>query len=304
MPRDPDTTFTTEGESRFGFDDITERYALKMTSLARMGAPVNWALFQKEVMPPHLRLKKGLAAIVYRQELEITDTPLQIQTPLKVLVKLQLGKNGEGEDTRIIARSDVEVLGTPMGGGELVSAGRMMIDHVFTRLTAPPPERRVRAFDPEMDFSAPTPAREFDYLAPQALLDPPAGYEPLGEAVCDGEPHVWPYGNTDPNLHIHMMDYVGFGATFATDQFARLGKPATDYFFNRCSVVYRRPFFTGDPYHRRGRAFTLDGGAPTDLALCGAYYRTEGAPPEGEKPAVAFRFLTAAKPHGGIIPGK
>lgn len=36
-----------------------------------------------------------------------------------------------------------------------------------------------------------------------------------------------------------MMDYVGFGSTFATDQLARLGKPATDYFFNRCQAPWR-----------------------------------------------------------------
>lgn len=297
----PDTRHEHSEEQPILFEDLTERCALKLTSLLRVGGEVHYRLFERAVFDHSFRKATGLASIIYRMELEATDTPLVLGSPATVYASVEPGHSGSDDRTRIISRGTVLIFGRSLESREPVPAAKAEIHHVFTRPFAPPAERRVTRLDPRLGFNRSLPEREIEFIDPDTLLDAPEGFDRLDEEDGEREPHYWPYSNTDPNQHVHAMDYVGFAMTYATDRLARCERAPTRYFFNRARIVYRRPFFTGDPYHRRGQCFEkAAAGSPDSLCFAGAFYRSEGTPAPDESPSVAMQFFTAPKPHGRL----
>ncbi|MEW6778324.1 MAG: hypothetical protein AB1405_18645, partial [Bdellovibrionota bacterium] len=230
--KDPDAIFEANGQQPLSFEDLTERAAVKLTSLLRLVARTNWPLFQENIIPNEQRTKTGLTAIIYRMELESTGNSVDLTKPAKVDVKISLAHAGEGKDRRIISVSDIGLWGNAIRENNYVLAARVYIHHVFTRPFGPPENRRVTELEAPLGFSKPFPDRKIDFLRPEDLLSPPEGLKPLHSDLSDGEPHVWAYELTDLNQHVHAMDYVGTGITFAADQMARVGHPPGDYYFS------------------------------------------------------------------------
>ena len=104
------------------------------------------------------------------------------------------------------------------------------------------------------------PERQIRPFGLEDLLALPAGYGG-GDEMADREAHVWSYQQTDPNPHIHAMEYVRVMEAFAAEQLARRGRSPREYYFARARILFRRPSFTGQWYRRTARRFAGQDGA-------------------------------------------
>jgi hypothetical protein len=144
------------------------------------------------------------------------------------------------------------------------------------------PQREVRLLDLESVTSAPR-----DYR----LAD--------GGTFEDREPHVWSYLHTDPNRHVHGMEYVRALERFAVDHLARFGRSPRHYFFDRARVVFRRPCFSGDLYVCRG-SFHLSPDGERDVFLGSIHRIGPETTPDASSPiAVAVQLFVRNRKSGG-----
>jgi hypothetical protein len=133
------------------------------------------------------------------------------------------------------------------------------------------------------------PSREIRPFDLDDVLAVPEGFTG-GEPLADREAHVWTYQQTDPNRHIHAMEYVRVMEAFAADELARRGRSPEGYFFARARVVFRRPCFTGEWFRRTARRFT---GADGEELLIGSIHAGRDAEgPFAGRPAAVVQLLS------------
>jgi hypothetical protein len=232
---------------------------------------------------PHFKERTGQFIPIYYLDLEVTDTPVETREPLQVDVRIRLGKHlgPDGAVDRLLSEAWTEV-SAPAAGGARLRLGTTHKQAVFTRPDPDPSRRKVRVLHPSMGLGE-LPSRVIRPFEMDDLLAPPPGFAG-GESLADREPHVWSYQQTDPNRHVHAMEYVRVMEAFAADELARHGRSPRDYFFARARVIFRRPCFTGDWFRRTARRFT--GGDGEDLLI--------GTIHPGPEPDAAARNLPAA----------
>jgi hypothetical protein len=88
------------------------------------------------------------------------------------------------------------------------------------------------------------------------------------------EPHVWHFGQTDPNRHVNGVEYLRVMESYLADALYGRGQDLRRLYAARARMVYRKPCFRGEGY-RRAAWFT--GEAP--LSLAGAFSRRTMMPP-------------------------
>jgi hypothetical protein len=143
------------------------------------------------------------------------------------------------------------------------------------------------------------PEREVRLLAIENVSAPPRGYRLAdGGRLEDREPHVWSYLHTDPNKHVHAMEYVRALERFAADHLARLGRSPRHYFFDRARVVFRRPCFSGDLYVCRG-SFHLSPDGERDLFIGAIHSVGPEKTPAADQPIAAAVQLFVRNRAGG-----
>jgi hypothetical protein len=300
MPRSPDTEFRATVQAASHFEDLTERCAVKLTSLLRITGPPHYNLWQEQVGGPHFRERTGQFIPIYAMDLEVTDEPVETRQAFDVDVTIRLGceRGADGRVQRLLSEGETAVWAHRASGGERVCVGRTRKQSVFTRPDPDPAQRRVTELHPYMQFSG-LPTRAMHLITADELLAPPEGYEAADAGLHrDADPHVWSYQQTDPNQHIHAMEYVRALEHFATDHLARLGRAPRHFFFDRARVLFRRPCFTGDFYRRCGRLYLSPDGS-RDLFI-GRLSRVlpEGPPDVDEAPAVVIQLAVRNRPSG------
>lgn len=298
MHRTADTEFHGTLRAPTYFEDLTERCAVKLTSLLRITGPCHYGLWQEQVAGPHFREKTGQFIPIFALDLEVTDEPVETRDAFTVEVTIRLGKelDAMGAVARLISEGRTAVFAGRAAGGEPVCVGRTVKHCVFTRPAADPGERRVTELHPIMELGK-LPARELHLPTLDGLLAPPAGYEAVRGEMLDREPHVWSYQQTDPNQHIHAMEYVRSLERFATDHLARLGRSPRHFFFDRARVLFRKPCFTGDLYVRHGRLYASPDGKADVFIGTIHQTRADGPPSEGP-PAVVVQLFSRERAAG------
>ena len=261
---------------------------MKLTSLLRLTGRPHYTLWAREVGSPHFKERTGQFIPIYYLDLQVTDAPVETREPLRVDVRIRLGKHlgRDGTVDRLLSEAWTEVC-APTPDGRLLRLGGTHKQAVFTRPDPDPEQRKVRVLHPSMGLGE-LPSRRikpFEMEDVLALPDGSAG----GESLADRDAHVWSYQQTDPNQHIHAMEYVRVMEAFAADQLARRGLSPKDYFFARARVLFRRPCFTGEWYRRTARRFT---GADGEQLLIGEIHagKEPGAVGTGRPAAVVQLF--------------
>ena len=298
MQRSADTEFRGVLRAPTYFEDLTERCAVKLTSLLRITGPCHYGLWQEQVAGPHFREQTGQFIPIYALDLEVTDEPVETRDAFNVEVAIRLGKelDAEGRVARLISEGRTAVYAPRAGGGEPACVGRTVKHCVFTRPAADPADRRVTELHPIMELGK-LPERELRLPTLDDLLTPPAGYQAMRGEALDRDPHVWSYQQTDPNQHIHAMEYVRSLERFATDHLARLGRSPRHFFFDRARVLFRKPCFTGDLYARHGRVYASTDGRPDLFVGTIHRVRSEGPPAEAP-PCVAVQLFVRERAEG------
>lgn len=288
MTRSADTVFRRSFEAPFAFDEISERGALKLTSVLRVTAPRHFELWLDEIGGRDFFEATGLFIPIVAFDLYVTDHPIRLGEPFEVNVEIRLARQlgDNGSTRRLISESLAEVYSKHATTGERVLIARNLKHNALSRNDPDPAMRRVTELHPSMNLGK-SPERVGSFPTVDELAIPPRDHAQVAHFE-EVEPHFWSYQQTDMNEHIHAMEYVRVMEHFVADQLAKFGESPRDNLVERARVAFRKPCFTGESYNREARYFT----SGDDVAgiLCGALYKTESASAK-QKPAVATQMF-------------
>src|SRR5215475_10089320 len=259
------------------FPDLTERLALRLSSIVTYTARAHFALWHRKMGGPDFTNPTGVFTPLVVVELEAADVPVEPWQPFLVRGKTYLAKalDGNGEIRHLVREGRHTVLdarGTVVARAKLVNA--------FTRYDPDPARRRVTELPAELGLGT-APSRVAELLDVGALV--PAGRRP--DFVESGD-RVWHYGQTDANRHVNGMEYLRSMEIFVADALHAAGHDLRRFFFSRARIVYRKPCFRGEGYRREA---WFRGEAP--LVIAGAFRKV--GDPAGGRPAAAVELTLA-----------
>ena len=256
------------------FPDLSERLALRLSSIVTYTARAHFALWHRKMGGRTSPIRRASSPPLVVVELEAADIPVEPWQPLLVrgetyLAKVLDDRGGVRYLTREGRHTVLDVHGTVVARAKLVNA--------FTRYDPDPARRRVTELPPELGLGT-APSRVTGMLDVETLA--PAGRRP--DFVEQGD-RVWHYGQTDANRHVNGMEYLRSMEVFVADALHVAGHDLRRLFFSRARIVYRKPCFRGEGYRREA---WFRGEAP--LAVAGAFRKADD-PPEA-RPAVAVEL--------------
>jgi hypothetical protein len=259
------------------FPDLTERLALRLSSITSYTGRSHFASWHKKLGAPDFRDPRGVFTPLVYVELEATDVVVDARVPFRVHGETYLGRTVDAEGgTRHLVREGHHTIST--GGGEV--AGRAHYTNVFTRYDPDPARRRVLTLPPELGLG-PAPSRVAKLVELRSVV-------PLERRPDFAEelPRVWHYGQTDANRHVNSMEYLRSMELFVADALHGAGHDLRRLFFAGTRIVYRKPCFRGEAYRR---VAWFCGEAP--LIIAGAFVKADDPP--GAQPAVAVELTLA-----------
>jgi hypothetical protein len=256
------------------FPDLTERLGLRLSAIGTYTARAHFGLWHQKMGGPDFTNPSGVFTPLTVVELETTDAPVEPWQRFRVQGETWLAKtvDAAGAVRRLVREGRHTVYGA---GGTVVARARLV--NVFTRYDPDPTRRRVTELPPELGLG-PAPSRVTELLDVAALV--PAEGRP--DFVEPGE-RVWHYGQTDANRHVNGMEYLRSMELFVADAMHAAGHDLRRLFFSRARIVYRKPCFRGEGYHRRA---WFRGEAP--LVVAGAFFKA--GEPSDARPAVAVEL--------------
>lgn len=235
----------------------------------------------------------GIIPITTRIIIAGDDGRVPVGKPLEAAGGFQLAHTTDvaGDPDKLILNLWVELHGVsgrthaapPPDAGQPVPVGRVFVEHVFTRLFAPPAQRKVRRFE-HPDLPAVPPGRQ-DWRRPSALLEAPDGFRPLEPALAADEATV-AFGvmHTDSNQHVNSLIYPRMFEEALLRRLVQLGRPAK-LLARWAEVAYRKPCFAGQEVRILLRTFEQDGA----IGAVGCF--VSDAAPEPERAHCTVRML-------------
>ncbi len=256
------------------FPDLTERLALRLSSVLTYLARAHFGLWHKKMGGPDFTNASGVFTPLAAVELEATDIPVTPWQPFLVRGETYLAKTVDAHGAvQKLVREGRHVIHD--AGGAVVARARLA--NVFTRYDPDPTRRRVTSLPPELRLGE-APSRITTLLGVDELV--PGDRTP---DFIEERAHVWHYGQTDANRHVNSMEYLRSMERFVADALHAAGHDLRRLYFSRARIVYRKPSFRGDGYRR---VAWFRGEAP--LVVAGAFVKA--ADPPGAPPAVAVEL--------------
>lgn len=257
------------------FTDLSERLALKLSALPAYVARAHFDAWHRRLGPPDFADPNAVFTPLVLVELEVTDVPLEPRAKIVVRGHSHLARVlDERGEVRHLVREGLYAVAARSGA----EIGRARFVNVFTRYDVDPARRRVTEL-PEQLGLGPRPSRVIE-VATIADVLPADGRAP---DFTESEPRAWHYTQTDANRHVNGMEYLRSMEDFVSCALAARGHDLRGLYPARARIVYRKPSFRGEQYHRV--AWFL-GEAP--LSLVGAF-RKAGDPLDGP-PATAVEL--------------
>jgi hypothetical protein len=247
------------------FPDLTERVTMRLAAVSRYTGRSHFAPWTRILAGVHDHASQGgiVTPLVY-VEVETTDAVCDPQSRIEARGESWLARSlDETGAIRHLAREGRHsVLDSH---GKLLGVARMV--NVFTRYDPDPARRRILELPPELGLGA-TPSRTIEIPTVNSMAD--FSRKPDFE---DAETHVWHYGQTDPNRHVHGMTYLRMMEEFVADSLYRAGHDLRLLYFARARIAYRKPNFRGEGYRR---AAWIRSEAP--LTLTGLFFKDNDPP--------------------------
>lgn len=304
MPdRDPDEVFRGRFVEPPYFEDLTERSALKLTSLLRVTGRPHFGLWNERIGREGFLERSGQYIPIFLLDFEVLDVPIGLGETLTVDVEIRLAREDatEGRPRRLASEGRTRVLaGDPARGREV---GRSRKLAIFAHLDSA--RGRVTRLHETLDMGE-VPERTLRLPRLTDLLAPPAGWTgDSGWRQSDSSALVWSYQQTDPNRHVHAMEYPRVLDLFATQMLVREGRPASEWVISRAITFFARPCHSGEPYLRRAKLWRCEGKG-ADI-VCAAVFKADerGQVTDEDRPAaVAWLFLRSpADAANGFLSG-
>jgi Thioesterase superfamily len=288
MPALPaDHVATADFELRY--EDVAQDGRMMVTALP---PAIGWTVWRQLLVhhPARQVQKHGIVPILTRLTVDGTDAAIRVDRPVEATGGYQLARHAPGGDpARLFMNMWVEVRGAggrivpPTPAGPPVVAGRVFAEHTFTKLFAPPDQRRVTRLDVE---GLPEPFVDYAFGGAATAMDLPDGatalddgYLPDAAEVCFGLDH------TDSNQHVNSLVYPRLFAEAALRRLAGHGRSRA-LLVRHLDIAYRKPSFAGDRVRVHLRGFALGDRVGAAGVLIG-----DGEPPD--RPRCAARILLA-----------
>ena len=253
----PDQSSTTSGPIRY--EDCTQDG--RMLPLAM---PAQMSGLWQTVIARHPgsrnAISSGVVPILTRITMTSESQPIRIDRPVEARSGFQLAHDVDetGEVARLFMNVWVDIWG--MGGrvgprqieGEQTRAGQLFAEHTFTRLFAPPDQRKVTRLPfegyPEI------PPERHQSLAPKLAQEAPEGATWIDELAPDVVEVPFTLDQTDANQHVNSLVYI---RTFLDATHRRLasGGHPLKLRSQAVDIAYRKPCFAGDRVRSHLRLF-------------------------------------------------
>ncbi|MEO7111659.1 MAG: hypothetical protein ABI183_14560 [Polyangiaceae bacterium] len=252
----------TQGQLNLRYEDIAQDGRVMIQML-----PVSLGVIWRAITIPRETRRAlragGILPILTRYEMEAGEDPFAVENPLQVTGGYELAHSADadGKIERLFLDMDSELTGVkgrtnlpgPADTGSPAFAGRLRVEHIFTRPFAPPGERKVSSFESDGQHFVPQTKRA--WRAPWSTLEPSANLTALdSDFVVDPHPMVLGVMHTDSNQHVNSLVYPRLFEEAALRRFAVLGK-STTVLARSIDIAYRRPSFAGDTLRIFVRAF-------------------------------------------------
>jgi hypothetical protein len=256
FPDEPDTlpAQRTKAQSHVRYQDISQDGKLNLWALPHAIGEVVWQHLL--VHQPLYRAiqRAGIVPILTRMVMQGGGGPISVRRTMDAEGGFELGHttDAHGQVDRLLLNTWAKlgsVIGRmhgppPSGVGEPVQVGRVFAEHVFTRLFAPPGQRKVLRL--EVEGLPEVPPTRLAWRPPHALLTVPPGAELFDrELAPDTAPIVFGLGHTDSNQHVNSLVYPKLFEDAVLRRLFHHGQKTTvlgDY----AEVAYRKPCFAGE----------------------------------------------------------
>lgn len=265
MPDVPPAQRTT-GQLYLRYEDICQDGRLLPSGLPQGVGFIVWRkLLRTHPITRVLRDRDGIVPILSRLAVEAGGGPLSVSRALDAAGCYQLAhaRDRDGEVSKLFLNMWVDAHGVaglthgpqPANAGARVWAGRVFAEHVFTKLFAPPEQRKVLSLD--LDGAPEVPETHYAWRPPEHLLELPPGAEPLEDELSpDVAAIAFGLIHTDSNQHVNSLVYPRLFLEAALRRIAALGVAPT-LLARHIDITYRKPCFVGDRVAIALRAFRL-----------------------------------------------
>jgi Thioesterase superfamily len=243
------------------YEDLAQDGRMMMTALP---PALGWTVW-RQLLAKHpargAHQNRGIVAILTRLTVDGTDGTIRVDRPVEATGGYQIARQDSGGETqRMFMNMWVEVRGAsgrmvpPQPAGPYIVAGRLFAEHTFTRLFAPPDQRRVTSVDVG---GADEPIADYAFSGTESARQLPDGAVPLDDAYVadDGDVH-FALDHTDSNQHVNSLVYPRLFAEAALRRFAQHGQ-RRNVLVRHLDIAYRKPSFAGDRVRLHTRAFML-----------------------------------------------
>jgi len=219
-----------------------------------VGAVVWQGIISKSDMVSGMR-SGGTVPILTRLVMEGLGGPISVARSLSGHGCLELAHavGRDGQVAKILANMWVDLSGRigrthfppPDGGGDPITVGRIFAEHVFSRLFAPPDQRKVLSLD--LPGAPPVPPLRYPWREPEELLALPEGVGALDSAPAPvALPTVFSLGDTDSNQHVNSLVYPRIFEEAAVRRLHECGVATRALLLRGIEVAFRKPCFAGD----------------------------------------------------------
>jgi hypothetical protein len=236
--------------------------------------------------------KNGVVPILSRLAIEGAPGPFSVAATMTSHGEFELAhaRDAHGEVARIFLNMWADISGPigltrgpkPANRGDVTAAARVFAEHSFTRLFAPPHERKVVRFDVP-GFPA-VPEHRYEPRPFAEMLALPAGARALDEMALDPIEIAFGLCHTDANQHVNSLVYPRMFEEAALRRFADVGRSSA-FLSRSLEIAYRKPFFAGERARISLRVFEHEG----KLGACGVFLSVVDA-----------HDLATAKPHAYV----
>lgn len=235
--------------------------------LAPIALPPTLGVLWQQVITKHAGSRSSIAAgvvpILTRLTLESFDQPIRVDRAIEIHAGFELAHAVEhGEVARLFMNVWSEVrgmagrIGPRQAEAPLAPAGRLFAEHTFTRLFAPPEQRKVTRL--EVEGYPAVPDARYAMLAPATAQDAPAGATWLDELAPDDVELAFTLDQTDANQHVNSLVYIRVFIDAAQRRLAARGLPLA-LRSSAVDIAYRKPSFAGDRVRAHLRLYDREG---------------------------------------------
>ena len=285
FPEEPDLPAGQRAvaDGRVRYEDIAQDGRLTLLALPHSYGVAVWqTLFVDHPMTRPLQ-RAGVVPILTKLVMEGGEGPVSVRKPIEMhgcyRMAHTVGADGVPDRivldmwTRLYAPKGRTVGPPPPDAGTRIFVGRCYAEHVFTRLFAPPEQRKVTRL--EVAGVDAVPPERVAWHPAEEYLNLPDGAVALEDAlVPDDAPIVFGLTHTDSNQHVNSLVYPRLFEDAAVRRLAALGVK-TPLLGRRVEVGYRKPCFAGQTMRILLRAFQQGDG----YGVVGAYHQDGAARP-------------------------